>query len=122
MKVFGPLLTALTVTIALLLGVAIGAPAHAVLADHRASMPADHHSAPAADHDQDQAPCDHCPGRAGGQGMPMAAPCCPGLTAPARVQVARMTAVQRIAWHPADVHSPGSRLIAPEPPPPKTPL
>ena len=121
MRVFGPLLTVLLVTIALLLGAVGGASAHAVLADHRSSMP-DGHSAPATNHDQDQAPYNHCPGRAGGQGMPMAAPCCPGLTAPARVQVIRLTAVQRVAWHPADVHSPGTRRIAPEPPPPKTPL
>jgi hypothetical protein len=119
MRVFGPLLTVLLVTIALLLGAVGGASAHAVLADHHSTMPVDH-SAPAADHDQGQAPCNHCPGRAGGQGMPMAAPCCPGLTAPARVQVVRLTAVRRVAWHPVDVHSPGSRLIAPEPPPPKT--
>lgn len=117
MRAFGQLLTVLTLTIVLLIGVANGALAHAVLADHHTSVPADL-SASDAPH---TAPCDHCPGQAGDHTLSMAASCCPGLAAPMRSPVLRLTAERRVAWHPAALHRPDSRLITPEPPPPKRP-
>jgi hypothetical protein len=120
MRVFVQLLTALTLTVVLLLGVANGALAHAVLADHHASVPADQPAA--ADTDPHTAPCDHCPGHAGDHALSVAAPCCPGFAAPVRSLAFRLTAVQRVAWYPAATHRPASRLIAPEPPPPKRPV
>lgn len=117
MRVFGQLLTALTLTIVLLLGVANGALAHALLTDHHASVLADLPAA--ADKDQHKAPCDHCPGHTDDYALSMAAPCCPGFAGPMRFPVHGLTAVQRAAWYSAAAHRPDSHLIAPELPPPK---
>ncbi|MBP2311811.1 hypothetical protein [Azospirillum soli] len=119
------MMTVLTLTLAVLLGVVGGAVAHAVMADHQASSPAtalpalvaDHD--PAADHDRTAVPGAPCPERADDPRTLMAAPCCSGLMAPARAEATRAPAGLRVAWDRRNTHCPGTRLIAPEPPPPK---
>lgn len=109
-------LTALAVMAILLLGAAGSASAHALMTDHGAV----HHDEPCTDHDDDQRapPCDS-PQQDRHHGMPMAAPCCPSIEAPARIAVFRITMMSRVAWHPPVDSLLATLLIAPEPPPPR---
>ncbi|GLR77418.1 hypothetical protein HUE56_30505 (plasmid) [Azospirillum oryzae] len=112
----GRFLTALAVMAVLLLGAAGSASAHAVMTDHGAV----HNDAPCTDHeDQGTLPCDY-PDQEPHHAMPMAAPCCPSLEAPARITVTRVTVMSRIIWHPAAEPLLATLLITPEPPPPRT--
>ncbi|PWC34935.1 hypothetical protein [Azospirillum sp. TSO22-1] len=113
----GRFLTALALVVSLLLGAAAGASAHALMTDP-SDHAAHHGQAPCCDHDR-QTPAGEHPGQKQ-HAMPMAAPCCPGLAAPTRVEAVRTVFVRRVPWQPATVHQPAARLIAPEPPPPKS--
>lgn len=118
MRVVRNLLTALTLTLALLIGVAGGAVAHAVMADHHDATPVSTDQGAAVN--ESQRPCGDCPDRAEPRGMPMATPCCPGLALPMRSEVLHTRSVDCVVWHPSRAHAPAARLIAPEPPPPKS--
>lgn len=111
-------LTALALSLTLLISIAGSEVTHAVMADHQGSVPVSAHTLP--DADSSQSPYGQCPASTGPRGMPMTASCCPGLAVPMRSDVLCKTSVVYVAWHSGEIHDPATRLIGPEPPPPKS--
>lgn len=106
MKRFSHIVAVLAFAVALIVGAAGGAMAHAGMDHHGAvDTHGSHHS---SGHDG--------PHKAA---LTIVAPCCPAAEAPAGHVVAVAVTMTETAWHPRPAHIPGARAIAPEPPPPK---
>lgn len=111
MKRLGHIFAVLAFAIALLVGAAGGAMAHAGAHDGPMDHHGSHHSpAPSAPlgHDHHKA------------ALAVAATCCPAAEVPAKHVIAVSETVVEASWPPRPDYIPNARDIAPDTPPPKT--
>ncbi|HYH40007.1 MAG TPA: hypothetical protein VD860_17430 [Azospirillum sp.] len=110
MKRLGHIFAVLAFAFALLAGAAGGAMAHG----EARGTPVDHHGShhPPAPLQQDHHKA----------ALAVAATCCPAAEAPSRDAVAAPTMTALVSWAPRPAPTPDTRILAPEPPPPKPSL